>query len=90
MALAATAILAASCAKEMMTKDAFEQGVFVKRTITADAGLPGADNTDKAYIDINDGKKVKWEANDELRITAPTSVFTREIAAMCAPSSTAR
>lgn len=79
MALAATAILAASCAKEMMTKDAFEQGVFVKRTITADAGLPGADNTDKAYIDINDGKKVKWEANDELRINGTDlRVYSRD------------
>ena len=77
MALAATAILAASCAKEVMTKDAFEQGVFVKRTITADAGLPGADNTDKAYID--DSRKVKWQANDELSINGTAlRVYSRD------------
>ena len=70
LATCAMMLFATSCTKEVMTKDAFFEGLFVKRTITAEATLPGpggADNTNKAYLDGSTGK-VKWKAGDQLSI----------------------
>ena len=70
VALAATAILAASCAKDIMTKEEFDEGLFVKTTISADATLPGNDSiadADKAYVD-GSTRKVIWQSGDQLKI----------------------
>lgn len=82
MALAATAILAASCAKEVMTKDEFFEGLYEKCTIEADATLPGSGdadstaNTDKAYLEGTTGK-VMWEIGDRLNVDGtPLTVAT--------------
>ena len=78
IALAATTLLLASCTKALMTEDTFVEGVFVKRTITADAGLPGTENIDKAYLDST-SRKVKWQATDELRINGTDlRVYSRD------------
>ncbi len=80
MALAATAILAASCAKDIMTKEEFDEGLFVKTTISADATLPGTDsiaNDDKAYVD-GSTRKVIWQSGDQLRING-TDLTVAEI-----------
>ena len=81
MALAATAILAASCAKEVMTKDEFFEGLYEKCTIEADATLPGSGdadstaNTDKAYLDGSG--KVIWQNGDQLNVDGtPLTVAT--------------
>ena len=73
VALAAVAMLAASCTKEMMTKDAFFEGLYEKCTIEAEATLPGpgdADSTakgDKAYVD-GTTRNVIWQSGDRLNI----------------------
>ena len=80
MALAATAILAASCAKDIMTKEEFDEGLFVKTTISADATLPGTDSiadADKAYVD-GSTRKVIWQSGDQLRING-TDLTVAEI-----------
>ena len=80
MALAATAILAASCAKDIMTKEEFDEGLFVKTTISADATLPGTDSiadADKAYVD-GITRKVIWQSGDQLRING-TDLTVAEI-----------
>lgn len=89
MALAATAILAASCAKEVMTKDEFFEGLYEKCTIEADATLPGSGdadstaNTDKAYLDGNG--KVIWQIGDRLNINGTSlTVATIDSGGICA------
>lgn len=80
MALAATAILAASCTKEVMTKDEFFEGLYEKCTIEADATLPGTDSiadADKAYVD-GSTRKVIWQSGDQLRING-TDLTVAEI-----------
>lgn len=73
LATCAMMLFATSCTKEVMTKDAFFEGLFVKRTITAEATLPSSGdadrdaNAEKAYVDSN-SLKVIWQASDQLSI----------------------
>ena len=80
MAILTMAILAASCTKEMMTQEEFDEALFVKTTITADATLPGTDSTanaDKAYVE-DSTRKVIWQSGDQLRING-TDLTVAEI-----------
>lgn len=60
------ALFAASCEKSEFQEEGLGHVPGVVRTISADAGLPATTNSDKAFLDLNDMNKVKWEASDVL------------------------
>ena len=62
--LATIMLLAASCKKEDFKDDPDVLGV--QRNINTSAGLP--QTSDKAYLDYNDGRKVKWNDGDAINI----------------------
>ena len=69
-AISTITVFASSCTKEMMTQEGFNEALFVKTTITADATLPGTDSTasaDKAFVE-DSTRKVIWQAGDQLKI----------------------
>ena len=93
--LAATtiAVFTASCKKEYLDTTKLKN-VGVERTINTSAGLPKT--SDKAYLDYDDSRKVKWNDGDLLNINgislaaegiynnedSPRATFTGKVYAM--------
>ena len=76
LATTTIAVFAASCAKDNLSEEAQNYFHGVKRTITSEATLPNADIIDKAYIDEANGRKVKWETDDQLNVNGTFLSFS--------------
>ena len=74
VAISAMIVMAASCAKEELSKEEQQNIQGVERTINASATLPQP--TEKAYLDVNDGRKVKWELSDVINVNGSPLALT--------------
>jgi len=72
-AAATIAVFMASCKKDVMDQ-ANLQLVGVERTINATATIP--QEGDKAYLDVNDDRKVKWDLTDAININGTNLALT--------------
>ena len=75
-AISAMSVITASCAKEELSEEAQQSNPGVERTISASATLPPSQG-DKAYLDVADGRKVKWELNDAVNINGTNLALTK-------------
>ena len=73
VAIMAMAVIAASCAKDELSKEAQQRIPGVERTISATATLP--QDADKAHIDGS--RKVIWDMGDELNINGTNVTISR-------------
>ena len=75
LAAATIALFAASCAKnELDTNN--EKIIGVKRAINASATMPQPTTAEKAYLDVTDGCKVKWEPSDAINVNGSNLALT--------------
>ena len=73
VAIMAMTVIAASCAKDELSKEAQQRIPGVERTISATATLP--QDADKAHIDGS--RKVIWDMGDELNINGTNVAISR-------------
>ena len=74
--ISAMTVFAASCAKDELSEEAQQSNPGVERTISASATLPPSQG-DKAYLDVDNGRKVKWELNDAVNINGTNLALTK-------------
>ncbi len=74
VALSMILATAASCKKDKLSEDVNQPIPGVERTINVSATLPQP--TEKAYLDVTDGRKVKWEPSDAINVNGSNLALT--------------
>ena len=76
VAISATMIMAASCAKDDFAEDGLKNTQGIERYVSASATLPEIAVNDKAYLDATDHGKVKWDIGDVINLNGTELTVT--------------